>query len=55
MSWCRAKVVDKRVEEGAHLVDFQVWVDKQLDQTTARGTALVELPTRGGVAPALRF
>ncbi|MBL8386001.1 MAG: MaoC family dehydratase N-terminal domain-containing protein [Burkholderiales bacterium] len=46
VSWCRARVADKRVEEGAHLVDLEVWVDNQLGETTARGTAVVELPAR---------
>ena len=50
VSWCRAKVVDKRTEEGAHLVDLEVWVDNQLGETTARGTAVVELPSRGVAA-----
>ena len=50
VSWCRAKVVDKRTEEGAHLVDLEVWVDNQLGETTAKGTAVVELPSRGMAA-----
>lgn len=46
VSWCRARVADRRVEEGAHLVDLELWVDNQLGETTARGTAVVELPSR---------
>ena len=46
VSWCRAKVADKRVEEGAHLVDLEVFVENQLNEITAKGTALVELPSR---------
>ena len=55
VSWCRAKIVDKRVEEGAHLVDLEVWVDNQLGETTAQGTAVAELPVHGGPLPAWRF
>ena len=47
VSWCRAKIVDKRVEEGAHLVDLEVFVENQLGEVTAKGTAVVELPARG--------
>ena len=50
VSWCRAKVVDKRVEEGAHLVDLEVWVENQLGEVTAKGTAVVELASRGMAA-----
>ena len=46
VSWCRAKIVDKRVEEQAHLVDLEVLVENQLGETTATGTAVVELPSR---------
>ena len=46
VSWCRAKIVDKRVEENAHLVDLEVLVDNQLGETTVTGTAVVELPAR---------
>ena len=55
VSWCRAKVVDKRLEEGAHLVDLEAWVENQLGEATAQGTAVVELPARGKAAPARRF
>ncbi len=46
VSWCRAKIVDKRIEEGAHLVDLEVFVENQLGEVTAKGTAVVELPSR---------
>ena len=49
VSWCRARVLDKRVEQGAHLVDLEVFVQNQLDEVTAKGTALVQLPSRGAV------
>ena len=44
VSWCRGKVVGKRVEDGLHLVDLEVHVENQLSETTATGTATVELP-----------
>ena len=47
LSWCRAKIADKRVEESAHLVDLEVWVENQFGEVTANGVAVVELPSRG--------
>ncbi len=44
VSWCRARVVDKRVEDGAGVVDLEIWVDNQLGDTTATGQAVVCLP-----------
>jgi hypothetical protein len=35
------------VEDGAHVVDLELQVDNQLGETTAKGTAVVELPVRG--------
>ena len=46
VSWLKARIVDKRVEEGAHVVDLELSVVNQLDETTAKGTAVVELPAR---------
>lgn len=46
VSWCRGRVVDKRVADGEHAVDLEIWVDNQLGETTAKGTATVHLPTR---------
>ena len=50
VSWCRAKVVDKRRDDDAHLVDLEVFVENQLGEVTAKGTAIVELPSRGKAA-----
>lgn len=50
VSWCRARIADKRVEEGAHVVDLEVYVQNQLGEITAKGTAVVELPSRGKAA-----
>ncbi|MGE0714294.1 MAG: hypothetical protein AB7P02_02530 [Alphaproteobacteria bacterium] len=47
VSWCRGKVVDKRVEEGDHLVDLEVWTQNQLGEVTTKGVATVLLPARG--------
>ena len=44
VSWCRGTVVDKRVEEGAHLVELEVRIENQLGDVTADGTSIVELP-----------
>ena len=46
VSWCRATVADKRVEDGVHLVELELRVDNQLGETTAKGAAIVELPSR---------
>ena len=40
----RGTVVDKRVEEGAHLVELEVRIQNQLGDITADGTSIVELP-----------
>ena len=48
VSWCRGTVVDKRVEEGAHLVELEVRIENQLGDVTADGTSIVELPSRAG-------
>lgn len=54
VSWCRARVADKRVEDGAHLVMLELQVDNQLGETTATGSAVVELSTRDRPVAALR-
>lgn len=46
VSWCKARIADKRVEDGAHVVDLELQVDNQLGETTATGTATVQLPPR---------
>ncbi len=46
VSWCRAKIIDKRVEGKAHLVDLEVFVENQLGEVTAKGNAVVELLAR---------
>ena len=39
-------MVDRRVEDGVHLVELELEVENQLGETTATGTATVELPSR---------
>lgn len=50
VSWCRARVADKRVEEGIGLVDLEIWVENQLGETTAKGEAIVALPRKSPAA-----
>lgn len=50
ISWCRARIADKRTEEGMGLVDLELWVENQLSETTAKGTATVELPRRSNTS-----
>jgi acyl dehydratase len=46
VSWCRGKVVDKRIEDGAHLAELSLAIENQLGETTAEGSSIVELPSR---------
>ena len=46
-TWCKGRVERKYVEAGEHLVECQVWAENQRGETTARGGALVRLPSRG--------
>lgn len=46
VSWCRGKVVDKRIEDGIHLVELELGIQNQLGETTAEGSSIVELPSR---------
>ena len=43
--WCRGEVVDKRVEEGEHVVDLRLWIETQAGETNTRGEATVRLPS----------
>lgn len=42
--WCNGVVTGKRVENGKHLIDCEVWAKDQNDKLSAEGTATVELP-----------
>lgn len=46
VSLCTGKVRGKRVEDGRHLVDLELWITNQRNERTTSGTAIVELPTR---------
>jgi acyl dehydratase len=46
VSWCRATIVDKRIDDGSYLVDLEVLVENQLNEVTAKGAAVIELPSR---------
>ncbi|MBI2800459.1 MAG: MaoC family dehydratase N-terminal domain-containing protein [Gammaproteobacteria bacterium] len=50
VSWCKARIADKRIEERAHVVDLELSVVNQLGETTAEGTAVVALPSRDNTA-----
>lgn len=44
----RGRVTGKRIENGEHLVDLEVWLDKQDAEKVTTGSATVVLPSRGG-------
>jgi acyl dehydratase len=46
VSWCRGSVVDKRVDDGVHVVDVEVRIENQLGEVTATGMSTVEVPRR---------
>ena len=50
VSSCRADIVEKRVENGAHVVDLALRVENQLGEVTAKGEATVLLPARSRLA-----
>lgn len=44
----KAKVTGKRVEDGKNLVDVEIWTENPSGEVTSPGSAVVELPSRGG-------
>ena len=46
-TWCKGRVTGKRVEDGEHLVDLEIWGENQRQEITTRGTAVVRLPAKG--------
>lgn len=44
---CRGRVTGKRVQDGQHLVDLEIWTENPQGQRTTPGTATVILPSRG--------
>jgi acyl dehydratase len=45
-TFTRGRVTGKRIEAGRALIDAEVWAENQLGETTAAGTAVIELPKR---------
>jgi acyl dehydratase len=45
-TFCKGKVLGKRLEAGNGLVDLELWAENQLGQVTATGAAVVELLRR---------
>jgi acyl dehydratase len=43
----QGRVVGKRIAEGRHLVDVDLWIDNDREGTTTTGQAVVALPRRG--------
>lgn len=41
---CRGVVIDKREEDGEHVIDADVWADNQRGETVAKGRILVVVP-----------
>ena len=50
VSWCRAEIVERRIDDGAHVVDLALRVENQLGEVTAKGEATVALPVRSRFA-----
>jgi len=46
-TWCKGKVVEKRIEGENHIVALEIWTVNQLEVTTTTGQAEVILPSRG--------
>lgn len=46
VTWCSGEVVDKRVEDGQHLVDVELSGHDQRDRLTCTGDATIRLPSK---------
>lgn len=42
--WYSGKITDKRVDDGRHLVECEIWAKDQFDRLSLDGSATVELP-----------
>ena len=42
-TWCKGKVTGKRVENGEHLVECNIWAENQRKEVTAKGNAVMML------------
>jgi hypothetical protein len=45
-TWCKGRVTRKRVENGEHLVECDIWVENQRKEVTAKGNAVIALISR---------
>ena len=45
---CRGVIIDKRIENGAHVIDADVWADNQRGETVAKGRVIAVVPPRKG-------
>lgn len=43
---CKGTVLGKRVADGKHLIDCEIWIENQSGDKLTPGTATVELPSR---------
>jgi acyl dehydratase len=46
-TWCKGKVVEKRIEGEDHIVTLDIWTVNQIDVTSTTGQAEVILPSKG--------
>lgn len=44
--WCKGKVSNKRVEDGEHIVECDIWVENAKGEKTTPGSATVSLPSK---------
>ena len=47
-NFVKGKVKNKRIENGEHLVDCEIWVENQAGLVTAPGSAVIALPSKSG-------
>ena len=52
-TWLKGKVTGKRQEGDEHLAEIELWAENQLHETTAKGKAVVILPSKAGPSWAL--
>jgi len=45
--WCKGKITNKKVENGEHLVECEIWVENGKGEKTTPGSATVILPSKG--------
>jgi acyl dehydratase len=45
-TWCGGKVIDKRVEDGKHVVDLEIWNRNEVPHEVTTGSAEIVLPSK---------